>query len=113
MTACARCGTATAPAEMFFSRTGDQICRRCNAIEQNAAAESRARESLQQNTPEGFKASSGGSPGGTIAAGAALMVLGLGVFVAGIVFLDRIFLWPILIVGSGFVAFARGLKMRR
>lgn len=113
MTACARCRAETAPAELFFSRSGDQICRRCNSIEQNAAAESRARESLQANTPEGLKATSSGTPGGTLATGGALLAIGILWFGAGIVFLDRIFFFPVILVGSGVFAIARGLKMRR
>ncbi|APR84618.1 Hypothetical protein A7982_09967 [Minicystis rosea] len=113
MTACARCREETPPAAMFFSHAGDQICRRCHAIEQNAAAESRARESLQTSTPDGLKATSAGNPTKTITTGASLMALGLIWFVGGIVYLDHIYFFPLFLVGSGFYAFARGLKMRR
>lgn len=113
MTACARCQAETAPAEMFFTTSGEQVCRRCNAAAQNAVADARARESLEQSTPEGMRATSFGTPVGTIVAGAVVMALGLFWLLAGYYLGGRIFFFPFLLLGSGFLALARGLKLRR
>lgn len=44
MRACDRCGTPMAPADSYFDRLGNQVCRRCNRQDEVGAAEMRVEE---------------------------------------------------------------------
>jgi len=98
---------------MFSSPSGDPICRKCNALEQNVAVDARAQESLQQGAPEGPEPASFGTPIGTIVVGAIVMALGVFWLCAGYFLGGKIFVFPFLLFGSGLFALARGIQSRR
>jgi hypothetical protein len=116
MASCSRCSAANAD---LFSPTGDVVCRFCFNADQNAQADARARASLEQDAPPGFRpAAPGGppqSPRSMIAGGLALMGFAV-LFVLGTALLFG-HVYPIwagaLLVGGAASTFRGVVQLRR
>jgi hypothetical protein len=112
MSACSRCQTPTAPADLLFSTNGDALCKRCFFADQTAAQDRRAAESLAAEHP-GLQPAAEGNATTSILAGAGLMGLSILWFFVGIFLANRIYFYPFFLFVVGFAALARGLALRR
>jgi hypothetical protein len=109
MTACAQCNAEVAPAEMFFTPSGAQVCKRCHFAGQTSEMDARARAVAGAGATARFEQD---SPTKMMLRGAGVFGLGVAVIVVGLVGAGRFYVYPLLLLGVGFVMFARGLHLR-
>jgi hypothetical protein len=113
--ACSRCN---APNADLFTPAGDLVCRFCFNTEQNAQADARARASLEQDAPPGFKMAGPGatppSPRRMIAGGLGVVAFAVLFAVGTVVMFDRIYpIWFGLLLLGGATSVVRGVALLR
>ena len=115
MASCSRCNAPTAD---LFTPTGDLVCRVCFSAEQNAQADARARASLEENAPPGFRAAAPGgpptSPRSMIVGGVAVMGFAVIFALGTVIFLDLIYpFWVGALLLGGGASVVRGVSQLR
>jgi hypothetical protein len=115
MASCSRCNAANAD---FFSPTGDVVCRVCFNSDQTAQADARARASLEQDAPPGFRAAAPGgpptSPRSMIAGGVAVMGFAVIFALGTVIFFGSIYpVWVGALLLGGAASVLRGATQLR
>ena len=110
MPACSQCKVEVPETQVWFLTGGAPACKACYMAGLSREAEERAR---QASAGYGVPGSLPDSPAKMMLKGGGVFGLGVAFLVAGLMFADRLYFYPIFLLGPGFVMFARGLHLHR
>jgi len=110
MPACSQCSVEVPETQVWFLTGGAPACKACYLAGLSREAEERAREASSDHGVPGLRPD---SPAKMMLKGGAIFGLGVALLIAGVVFADRFYIYPLFVLAPGFVMFARGLHLRR
>lgn len=109
------CSACAAPSqEIFYSPSGDALCRACYSASQIQAQDQRAALSLAASAPGGLKVTAKAeTPEGQTRNGFLLLGTCVVSVVLSAVLLNRVYLWSGILALLGLGAFARALNLKK